>query len=250
MFTLKDFMLAEAEGLDPQEEMAQKQDKMISLVSDIRKIMSSISMSEVEDAAEDPQAFTFIDLIEALNTTEEVIRDRLSDEGAMVNIPSSRTNPKKQQNIAAKGREWQGDEKKDFAHLFDSISNQVKDTIRNYFAIPQTDEHTGKETSVLPRFVHSYNQLVVDKLIEALKTMGPEAGRDAIGGIIDSAKKAVISQERSQGSESSAESAAVLTKYRQARSRTIAKKQASARTKRDRMKLIKAVAQSMNAHEV
>ena len=246
MFTLKDFMLAEAEGLDPQEEMAQKQDKMVSLVSDIRKIMSSISMVEPEDAANDLRAFTFIDLIEALNTTEEVIADRLSDEGGMVDIPSSRTKPKKQQNIAAKGAEWKGDDKKEYERLFTSIGEQVKDTIRNYFTIPRGEG----ETSVLPRFVHSYNQLVVDKLIEALKTMGPEEGKKALSGIIESAKKAVISQERSQGSESSAESAAVLTKYRQARSRTLAKKQASARTKRDRMKLIKAVAQGMNAHEV
>lgn len=229
MFTFKDYMLAEAEGKDPAEEMAQKQDKLVSLVTDIRKIMSSLSMVEPEEAAKDPLSFSFVDLIEALNTTEEVIRDRLSTEG--VKMDSGKT-------VSAQGKEWKGDEKNEYDRLFTSIGDQVKDTIKNLFTIPRGEG----QKSTLPRFVNSYNQLVVDKLIEALKLMGPLEANNAVGGIIEAAKKAVINQEVTGGKETSAEAKQVLTKYRQARKQTIGKKHSSARTKRDRLKLIKAVA--------
>lgn len=231
MFTFKDYLLAEADEMQA-DEMPDKSEKLVSLVTDIRKIMSSLSMVDIDAAASDPRAFSFLDLIEALNTTEEVIRDRLSSEGGTLSSGKQ---------IAANGKEWKGDDKQDYQRLFASIGDQVKETIRNVFTIP----HGEGETSVLPRFVHTFNQLVVDKLMESLKTLGPEGASSALGGIIESAKSAVINQEQRSGKSTSAENKMILNKYRQVRKQTIGKKHASARTKRDRLKLIKAVAQSL-----
>lgn len=233
MFTLKDYLLAEQEGQDPSQAMSDQdgQDKMVSLVAEIRKIMGRMTMANQSDVAKDPNLMSFIDIIEALNTTEEVIRDRLSTEGADIDDGKGG-----QQHIAANGTEHQNDE--DFTILFNSIEDQVKDTIRSVFTVSSGKGSTGN----LPLFVQAYNSLIVDRLMDALKSVGPVGARNAVGGIIEAAKQAVLAVERGNGEETSASLQQLVQKYRRARNRTIGKKHATSRNKRDRINLNKAMA--------
>lgn len=248
-------MLAEEEGRDPAQAMANansmdvqqdaqqaqqdtqstQQDEMVSLVAEIRKIMGRLTFANQSDVAHDPNLMSFIDIIEALNTTEEVIRDRLSTEGADVDDPRGGT-----QHIAAMGAEHQGDAEKNYEILFNSIEDQIKDTIRSVFTVSSGAGETGN----LPLFVQAYNALIVDRLIDALRTMGPAQAKNAIGGIIEAAKNAVYAVESGQGEETTASIKMLVQKYRRARNRTIGKKHATARNKRDRMNLNTAMASS------
>lgn len=233
MFTFSNYLLAEAAGMEPQEQQAAQQDQLVNLVSEVKKVMRSLDLSEPADAVKDPRSFTFIDLIEALSTLEDVVKSRLNSEGGTLNDGSQ---------VAANGKEWQGDEKKGFESLFRSIGEEAKDAIRTVFTIPQGDG----TTSTLPRFVNSFNSLIVDRVIDGLRSMGIDEAREAIGGIVATAKHAVISQQQTRGKESSAENRQLLNQYRRARQQTIGQKDPSTRTKKDRLRLIGAIAHGMH----
>lgn len=233
MFTLKDYMLAEQEGQDPAEQLqqSQSQDRMVSLVTEIRQIMSRITMANQSEVAQDSNLISFIDIIEALNTTEEVIRDRLSNEGATVDKRDGGT-----EHVDAMGAEHENDE--NFDILFNSIEDQVKDTIRTIYTVTKGRGEVGS----LPAFVQAFNSLIIDRLIDALRELGPMQAKNAVGGIIETAKKAVLDVENRSGDINSATMTQLVQKYRRARTRTIGKKHATARNKRDRANLNQAMA--------
>ena len=218
--TLLEFLVLEAEGKEEEIEkklQAAKEQKMINLMSDIKKVMRAIDMTHLGQSVKDPRSFTFIDLLEALNTTKEVIESRL------------------------RGRKEKFKDEKDVNRFFKSVEEDVKDAVKTVFQIPGAKTKVGS----LPRFVNTFNNLVVEKIIEYLKNIGLENADKQIGPVIELAKKAVINIQQNQDPEEAKIAREVLRDYRTARAQTIGKKNASQRSKQDRLRLIANIAQKL-----
>lgn len=238
--TFRDYLIVEAAGMDPREIEAAPQDNIVDLTSEIRKIMQAMDALSPTETGEGHE-FTFVDLLEALTTLEEVIMSRLSSDGAMVDDLRGG-----EKHVAAQGREWEGDEQKGFERLFNSIGTEAKDAIRNIFAgIPDENAFGGSvgqtEKVQSPRFVQAFNSLIVNRVIGAMKDMGIEQSVETVPGIIHAAKQAVVNNERNLGNLSSKDLNQLVRKYHIARTQTVGRKRASGRTRHDRAKLSQAM---------
>jgi len=216
-FTFNDYLITEAIEGDPAQAMTQQSamdpSSTVNLTTEIKKLMRSIVLAEPHTSAwEDPRSFTYLDLIEALEVTEQVIMDELQAHGQHASV--------------------EGQEEQDYDRVFDSIGKEIKESIRTVFG---TQSGEG-DASVLPRFVLQFS-LVVDVLMDGLKEMGPEQAMHSIAPIISAAKRTVATQEQSRGSVTSAENKQLLRQYSIARKQAIGNKKASTMNKQDRLRL-------------
>ena len=226
-FTFQDYLITEALDGDPAEAMTQQtsmnSDNVVDLTTEVRKLMRSIVLAEPHTAEwDDPQSFTYLDLIEALEITEQVITNELS---AHTNFQS----PENQE-----GEMGQENQEDDYRRLFDSIGKEVKESVRAVFGSGMGGGESDR--SILPRFVLQYS-LVVDVLMDGLAELGPEQAQHVIRPVISAAKRTVATQEQSRGSVTSAENKQYLRQYSIARKQAIGNKKASSLTKQDRMRL-------------
>ena len=232
MFTFQDYLLSEAMGENPaQAASGMGNDAVINLTAEIKKVMRSIDLAEPDTAAwDDPRSFTFLDLIEALEIAETVALERLNSEGAVVDIPGR---PGETEHVAANGVEVEGDDQNNYTRFFNSIGDEIKDAIRTVFSVPSGEG----ESNILPRFVQTFNSQIVDRLMDALQDVGPQQAAQVVSPIISAAKRAVINQEQSRGTTTSAENKQLLRQYNIARKQSIGNKKASTLTRNDRLRL-------------
>jgi len=218
-FTFQDYLLTEAiEGGDPAQAMTQQStmgsDHAVNLTGEIKKLMRSIVLAEPNTAEwNDPRSFTYLDLIEALEVTEQVVMDELKAHSAQAPMD--------------------GQEEIDYDRVFDSIGKEIKESIRAVFGSGGDGEG---DSSILPRFVYQFS-LVVDTLMDGLKEAGPEQALHMIAPIISAAKRTVATQEQSRGALTSAENKQLLRQYAIARKQAIGNKKASTMNKQDRQRL-------------
>ena len=123
-----------------------------SEVTDILKNLSSIEYNEVLDS----RSFSSMDVIEAINITRSIIKTRLTY-GSLV--------------------EWRKDDQNEYLNLFNSIAEEIKLAITFLFS---TDDR--KRTA---RFVHTFNNLIVERIVQMCKVIGPTGTVSLIDPLID-----------------------------------------------------------------
>ena len=112
----------------------------------------------------DSRSFSCLDLVEAVEVTERIINGRLS--GSF--------------------DEWKHDDKQAYRALFQSVGNEIKEANMLLFLT-----NDGKAL----RFVHPYNSLLVDRLMELLKLIGPSGAKALIGPLVQDMKNTVANIE-------------------------------------------------------
>ena len=137
--------------------------RIASLREEIAQILRALCQIETHQKS-DARSFSGLDLIEAVEISERIINARL--EGSFL--------------------EWKHDDKQAYKALFQSIGNEIKEA--NMLLFLTTDNKAL-------RFVNAYNSLLVDRLIELLKLIGPSGAKSLIAPLIQDMKNTIANIE-------------------------------------------------------
>lgn len=138
-------------------------ERIVALREQIAQVLRALCQIETHQN-QDSRSFSGLDLAEAIEVSEHIVNSRL--EGSF--------------------DEWKHDEKQGYHALFQSIGNEIKEA--NMLLFLSIDNKTL-------RFVNSYNSLVVDRLIELLKMIGPSGAKALIGPLTQDMKNTIGSIE-------------------------------------------------------
>ena len=138
-------------------------ERIASLREEIAQVLRALCQIETHQKA-DARSFSGLDLIEAVELSERIINARLN--GSFL--------------------EWKHDDKQTYKALFQSIGNEIKEA--NMLLFLTAD---GKSL----RFVNSYNSILVDRLMELLKMIGPSGAKALIGPLVQDMKNTITSME-------------------------------------------------------
>lgn len=134
-----------------------------SLREEIAQVLRALCQIETHQKA-DARSFSGLDLIEAVEITERIVNARL--QGSF--------------------DEWKHDDKQAYRALFQSIGNEIKEANMLLFV-------TADNKAL--RFVNAYNSLLVDRLMELLKLIGPSGAKSLVGPIAQDMKNTISNIE-------------------------------------------------------
>lgn len=136
-------------------------EKITALRTDVTQIARALCMIEAHQPIDD-RVYTIQDLLDAVDTTADVIHSRLQ-EGMYL--------------------EWKNDNKQEYVALFNSISSQVSETLSLHFK-----NEDGKSL----RFVHSFNILIVRRLFIMFRLLGPSSTNSLAPALLDEIKQTIL----------------------------------------------------------
>lgn len=192
----------------------QKKNKetIVSLVAETRRIMKGLDMANGMDL-EDPRSYSFFDLIEALDIVKEVVVSRAKE-------PSN---------------QYTNDHENGHSQLFDSIQEEVKEAVKAYFYVP------GQKST---RFIHLFNSLIVEKIIDALREGGIENVAPLARRICAQGRESILSVTSNTTDITFREAQFLLRKYQKERAAVLKGKHTTDGF--DRIEINKALQHSLN----
>jgi hypothetical protein len=138
-------------------------ERIATLREEVAQVLRALCQIEIHQIQDD-RAYSGLDLIEAVDVTEQIVASRLA--GSFL--------------------EWKHDDKQHYKALLQSIGNEIKEANMLLFVTT-----SGKSL----RFVSSYNSLIVDRLVELFKLIGPSGTKALINPFIQDMKNTVSGME-------------------------------------------------------
>lgn len=133
--------------------------RIATLREEIAQVLRALCQVETHQP-QDARSFSGLDLVEAVDVTERIVTSRLS--GPFI--------------------EWRHDDKQNYKALFQSIAKEIKEA--NLLLFVTT---TGKSL----RFVSFYNMLIVERLVELFKIIGPSGTASLVGPLVQDMKNTI-----------------------------------------------------------
>lgn len=127
-------------------------DKISKLISEINQILYGMVALEY---IEDNRSYSTIDILEALNLTSQIVTERIQDGFD----------------------DWKNDDIHNYYHFFNSVKEQTIITIENNFKLPCVNKY--------PRFVDTFNGLVLERLFKLFSSLEPVGTISMVGSLID-----------------------------------------------------------------
>lgn len=137
--------------------------KIAMLQDDISQIIRCLVQIETHDNL-DSRSYTSLDLIEALDITQRIIFERLNHSDSV--------------------DEWKNDHKRRYSALWTSIKKQVIETLTTHFV---------DKNKKLLRFVHTFNNLIVERMILMFQHLEP-SGTLSLGEFLFMEFRAVVEE--------------------------------------------------------
>lgn len=148
-----------------------------SEVSDILRCVASIEHNEIQDN----RSFTSLDVAQSMEVVKTVIDKRLAGDNLVL---------------------WRRDDQNEYVNLFNSICEEIKLSVTTLFIVDQRRP---------PRFVHTFNNLVVERIVQICKVIGPSGSKSLLEPLTDQFMKDFYSVDDFTSVE---EAQQTLQKYR------------------------------------
>lgn len=223
MYTFERFLQDEQEGRDPREEMRLDRGGLPDMTNQINVIMTPNYMETKNpmQTSYDPNTYTFLDLLEALNIVEEILKKRFS----------------------------YSDDDDDIQYELENAKNDFDRILPIYFA--------GEDSRTVPKFIRFFIDNIAKTLVDAFERLtqndDPNNASDssqridaAVSQYIKDIKGKVIRNQMSMGDFDSNHYRRLMMQYRRVRDRMV-KSDVSQRTKKDRTRLLMALGKLFQA---
>lgn len=127
------------------------ENRIVTLTNEITQILTlMVTLEDIQDS----RSYSTLDIIEALDLTQVVVAERVADGY----------------------NDWRNDAEKRYENFFASVKDQCRITITNCFTLPDRKA---------PRFVDTFNLLILERLFDMLSELGPDASGAMVAPLID-----------------------------------------------------------------